>query len=112
MSQQMERWPMGKSARRREELLRSWARPVQEHWALASSRRSTPSVEVAGMRGGEAPAVLPAIWEAASNPEGTFTLVAKVDPVAGTACGGLDIRFVTMLRRPGTCIILLVNSAT
>ena len=112
VSQQMERWPMGKSARRREELLRSWATPVQERWALASSRRSTPSAEAAAMRGGEAPAVLPATWEAASHPEGTFMLAAVVDPLAGTTCGGLDIRSATMLRRPGTSIILLVNSAT
>ena len=28
--------------------------------------------------------VPPATWEAASNPEGTFTLVAVVDPGAGT----------------------------
>ena len=56
--------------------------------------------------------VLPATWEAASHPEGTFTLAALVDPGVGTACGGLDIRSATILRRPGTWTILFVNSAT
>ena len=36
--------------------------------------------------------VPPATREAASDPEGTFTLAAVVDPGAGTVCGGLDIR--------------------
>ena len=56
--------------------------------------------------------MLPATWEAASDPEGTFTLAALVDPEVGTACGGLDIKLATMLRRPGTWTILFVNSAT
>ena len=67
--------------------MQSWATPVPERWALASSRRFTPSVEAAAKRGGEAPPVLPATWEAASNPEGTFTQAAVVDPKAGTAMG-------------------------
>ena len=32
--------------------------------------------------------MLPATWEAASDPEGTFTLAAVVDPGAGIVCGG------------------------
>ena len=37
------------------------------------------------MKREQAPVVLPATWEAASDPEGTFMLAAVVDPGAGTA---------------------------
>ena len=56
--------------------------------------------------------MLPATWEAAGNPEGTFTMAAMAGPGAWTTCRGLDIRSVTVLRRLETCRILLVNSAT
>ena len=85
---------------------------MQDFWSLAISRRSTLSAEVAAMRRGGALAVLPATWKGANDLEDTFTLAAVAGPGAGTACGGLDIRSTTMLRRPGTCTILLVNSAT
>ena len=82
--------------------------------SFANSSRSTLSAAAtatAGLRG-ETPAVLPATWEGASDPEGTFTLAALVDPGVGTTCGGLDIKSATMLRRHGTWTILFVNSAT
>ena len=58
-----------------------------------------------------APAVLPATWETASDPEGTFTLAVVAGPGAGTACGGLESRSATTFSFPGTCVISAVNSA-
>ena len=53
----------------------------------------------------------PTTWEAASDPEGTFTPAAVAGPGEGTACGGLDIRSATIFCVPGTWTMSAVNSA-
>ena len=85
----------------------------QEFCSPASFSKLTPSAVATAItgRGEEALAVPPAVWEAASDPKGTFTLAAVAGPAAGTACGGLDIRSATMFRWPGTWMMSAVNSA-
>ena len=55
--------------------------------------------------------MLPAAWEVAGDQEGAFTPATVAGPGAGTACGGLDSKSATMLRQPGTWMMLDVNSA-
>ena len=76
---------------------------VQLDWAAASCSRSTLSAAaMAAVTEGRPPAVLPAAWEAAGDPEGTFTPAALAGPGEGTACGGLDIKSATKFSLPGT----------
>ena len=54
--------------------------------------------------------MLPVSWEAASDPEGSFTPADVAGPGTGIACGGLDIRSATMFCVPGTWTMSAVNS--
>ena len=59
-----------------------------------------------------APAVLPATWEVAGDPEGTFTPATLAGPVAGTALGAGEEESGTAVELPAVGHICLAATST